>query len=79
MPRKTIELQIDHHPSGRYTLKMREDGDGMFQDCRDEHKLFGNLEKGDFLEAVYRRIKALLDSGRQVKLHHFPDDTVATE
>ena len=79
MPRKPIELQIDHHPSGRYTLKVKRDGSRMFQDCVNEDMLFGNQEKGDFLEAVYRKVKALLDSGWEVKLHDFPDDTVGSE
>ena len=44
----------------------------MSQDCRDIG-LFGEMNKGDFLEAVYRKIKTLLDNGWQVKLHPFPD------
>ena len=79
MPSNTIELQIDHHPSGRYTLKVKAGDSKTFQDCLNEDKLFGCEEKSDFLEAVYRKIKALLDDGWQVKLHHFPDDTMGTE
>ena len=79
MPRKAIELQIDHHPSGRYTLKESRDGSGAFRDCVKEDNLFGCEKKGDFLEAVYRKVKALLDSGWEVKLHDFPDYAVESE
>ena len=79
MPSNTIELQIDHHPSGRYYLKEKVGGSNVFQDCIKEENLWGIKKKGVFLEAVYRRIKVLLDDGWQVKLHDFPDYALENE
>ena len=79
MPRKAIELQIDHHPSGGFTLKEKRDGSRAFRDCINEENLFGCEEKDVFLVAVDRKVKALSDSGWEVKLHDFPDYAVASE
>ena len=38
-----------------------------------------NPDKGRFLEAVYRKIKELLDAGVVVKLAGFPDDKTTAE
>ena len=74
MRSNTIELQIDHHPSGRYYLKEKVGDSRVFRDCIKEENLWGIQEKNksDFLVAVYRKIKAHLDDGWQVKLHDYP-------
>lgn len=66
---RSVELKIDHHSSGRYTLKQRERIDTPFRDCMSES------DASAFLEAFYGELKGLMDSGVEVKLGPFPDTT----
>ena len=66
-----IEMKIDHHPSGRYTLKKRVSGQRNYDDCVDTPRLFGNLEKADFLEAYCGEVKKHLQEGARVILQDF--------
>jgi hypothetical protein len=51
---KTIELKVDFHPSGRYTLKAREGAQDAFTDLKGQ--LSRNRDKGEFYRAVAREI-----------------------
>ena len=69
-----IELQIDHHPSGRYTLKRREGDEPCFHDYLEDG-LRTELNAEVFLKAFYLKVQALMDRGVLVKLGRFPDTT----
>ncbi len=71
-----IELQIDHHPSGRYTLKRREGNEPRFHDYVEDG-LCAELNPEVFLKAFYLKVQALMDSGVLVTLGRFPDTTTA--
>ena len=71
-----IELKIDHHPSGRYTLKRREEAKGMFHDYV-EAGLCAQSNPEVFLKAFYVKLQTLFASGTVVTLAHFPDTTTA--
>lgn len=66
-----IEMKIDHHPSGRYTLKKRVSGQRNYDDCVDTPELFGNTEKADFLEAYCAEVSKHLKEGARVVLQDF--------
>ncbi|HEM7843232.1 hypothetical protein WK80_16170 [Burkholderia multivorans] len=55
-----LHLQVDWHPSGRYTLK--EGKPGRWSDCR-EAGLFANDDKGEFYRAVAKRLAGLANEG----------------
>ena len=71
-----IELQIDHHPTGRYTLKRREGNERSFHDYVEDG-LCGELNPEVFLKAFYRKLQTLFASGTPVALASFPDTTTA--
>jgi hypothetical protein len=52
--KRSIEVQVDYHPSGRLTLKERRPGE-MWSDVREEG-LFGNLDAASFYQKVAKRI-----------------------
>ncbi|WP_132313803.1 hypothetical protein [Martelella mediterranea] len=45
---------FDRHPSGRHTLKEREEGKGIYRDL-DGH-LLANMDEAEFYRAVAREI-----------------------
>jgi hypothetical protein len=51
---KTVELRVDFHPSGSYTLKAREGAQSAFTDLKGP--LSCNHDKGEFYRAVAREI-----------------------
>ncbi|MCY3788911.1 MAG: hypothetical protein OXH63_08995 [Gemmatimonadetes bacterium] len=66
-----VELKIDHHPSGRHTLKKRVSGQQMYQDCSGSPGLFGNVDKLEFLKAYCSKVKKHMEDGSRVILHDF--------
>jgi len=50
-----IEMQVDHHTSGRFTLKERTLGTTMWTDV-NETDLFGNMDTASFYRAVAKRM-----------------------
>ncbi|MGO7997850.1 hypothetical protein ACC734_36095 [Rhizobium ruizarguesonis] len=62
-PRR-IELVVDRHPSGRHTLKEREEGKGMYRDL-DGH-LLANMDEAEFYRAVAREIANRQEAGQHV-------------
>lgn len=56
---KKLEVIVDWHESGRYTLK--EGTGGKYKDCVMDG-LFGNVDKGDFYRAVAKRLGELAAS-----------------
>ena len=68
-----VEVSVRHHPLGRYTLMKRASGQQMWKDSLDNKRLFGNLDKADFLAALYEDLRVHLDAGTHVVLHNFPD------
>lgn len=58
---ESLHLQVDWHPSGRYTLK--EGTPGRWSDCRDPSALFANDDKGEFYRAVAKRLAQLASKG----------------
>ena len=61
-----MELKVDWHPSGRYTLKRRPSGQNLYQDCVEDPKLFGNTGDGEFYRAVCGEIRKHLEAGSRV-------------
>lgn len=66
-----VEIMIDHHPSGRFTLKKRPSGQSMFKDVMKDG-LFGEEKAHEFVQAAYNEIKNHLDNGTRVILGEFP-------
>ncbi|MEA1973754.1 MAG: hypothetical protein U9N34_10760 [Candidatus Cloacimonadota bacterium] len=60
---KNIELNVEYHQSGNYTLTERYEG-GHKKDC--EGALFANSNKGDFYKAVAKKIADLTSKGINV-------------
>ena len=50
-----IEMQVDHHPSGRLTLKERNVGEAMWSDVKAQ-SLWGNLDAASFYQQVARQL-----------------------
>ena len=67
-----VEIKIDHHPSGNFTLQKRPSGQAMFEDVM-RADLSCEPEAGEFLEAAYNEVKNHLDKGTRVILGAFPD------
>ena len=67
-----VEIKIDHHPSGNFTLKKRPSGQTMFKDAMKDG-LFCESDAREFLQAAYNEIKNHLDNGTRVVLGEFPD------
>lgn len=61
-----IQLKVDHHPAGRYTLKQREQGEMLFSDVREPPELFANDNMGPFYKAVAARLFKLYAEGHEV-------------
>jgi hypothetical protein len=61
---KTVELKVDFHPSGNYTLKARQGAKGAFTDLRGA--FFCNDDKGEFYRAVAREIARLAADGKRI-------------
>lgn len=55
-----IELKVEYHPSGRYTLTERSGGN-VKEDCKGP--LFSNDDKGEFYKAVANKIADLASQG----------------
>jgi hypothetical protein len=62
LPKRT-ELKVDWHPSGRRTLKEREDGDRMY------HDLFSVLDAGEFYRKVVLEVATRLVEHQHVTFH----------
>ncbi len=61
---KIVELRVDFHPSGSYTLKARQGKKGAFTDL--EGALFCNDDKGEFYRAALREFARFTVEGKQV-------------
>lgn len=55
-----LEVKVDWHETGRYTLK--EGKNGRYADCV-EMDLFGNMDKGSFFRAVAKRLSDHASNG----------------
>lgn len=64
-----IELKVDGHPSGRMTLKRRNQNDMGFQDYPPGGPLFGNDDAGKFYRAVAQELANLTSQGHDVQYH----------
>lgn len=62
-----IEFKVDHHPSGRFTLKMREQNSMTFSDCKGQ--LFGNADAGAFYKAVAQKLYEHHSKGDEIVYH----------
>ena len=71
-----VELQIEHHPSGNYTLQRREGDERSFHDYR-EAGLWAESNPEVFFKAFYIKLQSLMASGVPVTLGRFPDTTTA--
>ncbi len=69
-----IELQIAHHPSGRYTLEHRLAGEATFHDYVEDG-LWAEDNAEVFLEAFYRKLQTLMSEKVSFDLRPFPDTT----
>ena len=63
--RKKIELQIDYHPSGNHTLKMREFGQRIWEDIIED-EIWANPDLGAFYKAVVRKIGNIIAEGNEI-------------
>jgi len=63
---KTVELKVDFHASGSYTLKARQGAKGTFTDPDPDSALFNNHDKGEFDRAVDREIARRRAEGWQI-------------
>ncbi len=61
-----IQVKVSHHPSGRYTLMQRNQGDAGFNDVRDPTSLWGNDDEGRFYKAVAAHLARLHAEGHEV-------------
>ncbi len=64
-PANQIEMQVDHHSSGRYTLKERSPGTVMWTDV-NESGLLGNTDAVSFYRAVAKRMASHSGQGAVV-------------
>ena len=69
---KIVEMQVDHHLSGRYTLKERSPGTVIWTDV-NESVLLGNTDPGIFYRAVAKRMASHSSQGTVVV--SYVDDT----
>lgn len=67
---KQIEMQVDYHPSGRYTLKERSPGTVMWIDV-NELGLYGNTDQVSFYREVAKRMAS--HSGQGVVVVSYVD------
>lgn len=67
-----VELRVEHHPSGNYTLTRRVSGQRMRQDVK-RYALWTNSDKAEFYRAVYGEVKNHLDRGSKVVLRRLSD------
>ena len=63
---KTVELKVDFHASGSYTLKARQGAKGTFTDPDPDSALFNNHDKCEFYRAVAREIARLAADGWRI-------------
>ncbi|MFC1337318.1 MAG: hypothetical protein G8D89_20915 [gamma proteobacterium symbiont of Clathrolucina costata] len=56
-----VELKVNKHPSGRYTLTEKTESENMPHDCKGD--LLGNLDAGSFYRAVANKLYELSRSG----------------
>lgn len=68
-----VEIVVHRHSSGRHTLMKRASGQQELKDSLDNKRLFGNLDRADFLAALYEDVRVHLDAGTRVVLHDLPD------
>lgn len=61
---KMVELIVNKHPSGRYTLTEKTEANKLPQDCAGD--LFGNDNAGSFYRAVAKKLYELSRSGCSV-------------
>jgi hypothetical protein len=61
---RQINLKVSFHPSGRYTLMKKDEGDSRWRDCRG--LLFGNSSAGSFYRAVAQFLHELQHQGHKV-------------
>ncbi|WP_165495700.1 hypothetical protein [Marinobacter halodurans] len=59
-----VNLTVNHHPSGRLTLKEQTPADRQPRDCDGD--LFGNMDPASFYRAVAQRIADLQGPGVEV-------------
>ena len=67
-----VEVVVRHHPSGRHTLMKQASGQQMLEDS-DNNRLRSNLDRADFLAALYEDLRIHLDAGMRVILRDLPD------
>ena len=67
-----VEIRISRHPSGRHTLTKRASGQRMPEDSY-KRRLWANLDRADFLAALYDDLRGHLDAGTRVVLRDLPD------
>lgn len=78
-----IELKVEYHLSGRFTLKRRDQNDMSFKDFPVGGLLFGNDNAAKFYRAVAQEIANLAREGHEVEyrdvqsLDDFPTKAVA--
>ncbi|MBV9396031.1 MAG: hypothetical protein JOZ84_16655 [Methylobacteriaceae bacterium] len=64
-PSQSVELRVDWHPSGRYTLTRRDYGKRAKYDVR-ERGLRGNMDEVDFVRALREYIRKLQEDGCRI-------------
>ena len=69
----TVEIKIDHHVSGNFTLTKRASGQKIPEDVLTAN-LAHELAASEFLETAYNEVKNHLDNGTRVILGEFPGD-----
>lgn len=69
-----IEMQVDHHPSGRFTLKERKPGEVMWKDVKEVSPLFENTDPASFYRAVAQRMASY--SADDIKITSYRDATL---
>lgn len=63
-PITLVNLKVVYHPSGRYTLMKKNEGDARWRDCRGD--LLANLNAGTFYRAVAQLLHELHQQGSKV-------------
>ncbi len=66
---KTINIQIDYHQSGRWTLKEKSSNENMWSDVR-EPGLLGNLDAASFYKSVALRLASHAQNNIIVETYH---------
>jgi len=72
MSAKKIELKVNYHVSGRYTLSYRT-ADGMYTDFKDDG-LLSSDDQGRFYRSLVKKVVELASSGYSVSFIDTSDD-----